>query len=390
MNVGVLKERKKDERRVALQPHQVQQLVSQGHSVWVEREAGIFAQYRDRDYQQAGASVSDKQQILQNCQLLLKVKCPIPGEYHDYRSDHILFTYLHFDENISPENIEALIQSGFLGIAYEWVGTQGNYPLLEPMSKITGHLFYQRSTELLAQHKGVLAGRYTEDLTGANILIIGLGRIGTEVLKCALLNQLNITVVARHPQQVIDKTHQILQQLFGVEPSQDLPHIIPFDNFHPEQCQERLKKLMPTLDIIINCAVRRPELPKDKLKYLIDRDSIALMQPYSVVCDATACDRDLLETCISSESLTHYDLIKDIIHYSPDHIPSYVPKTATDLLTNATFEYIQLIANQGLKTAIQSNKALQNGVSCYQGQITHQYTAQKKGFNYANILDLLN
>lgn len=390
MKIGVIKERKHDERRVALQPGQAKKLIQEGHQVWIELGAGDLAQYPDRDYLEAGALVTDKKQVLDNCQLLLKVKCPIPEEYGDYRANHILFTYLHFDENIVPEKIKALISSGFLGIAYEWVGQGDRYPLLEPMSKITGHLFYQRSVELLAKHKGVLAGAYIPSLSGANILIIGMGHIGIEVLKCALLNRLNVTVVARNPEQISQKIRQIVTQVFLAQSNINLPIIITFDNEKPYECKKQITNLMSQLDIIINCAVRRANLPKQKLKYLIDKSMIVQMQPNSIVCDATACDHDLIETCISSESLTHYDVIEQVIHYNPDHIPSYVPKTSTDLLSNATFEYVKLIANLGVKKAIATNEQLRNGVACYQGNITHLYTAKKKNFEYANILNLLN
>jgi alanine dehydrogenase len=388
MHIGVLKENKTDERRVALQPCQSQQLVTEGHTVWVEFGAGEGAQYPDHTYKTAGAFLGDKQTILNQCTLLLKVKCPLPEEYQDYRRDHILFTYLHFDENIQPEAINAFIKRGFLGIAYEWVEVNGNYPLLEPMSRLTGHLFFQRSVELLAQHKGLLAGRYLPELPGAKLLIIGVGRIGTEVLKCALLNHVNVLVVARNAQVVHQKAHDILTEAFGPESVFSPPSVIPFNDDDPVACQRQISNIMTDVDILINCAVRRPNLTKSRLPYLINQDMIRQMQPYSIVCDATACDRDLIETCVSSEILTHHDSIDNIIHYSPDHIPSYVPKTATDLLTNATFPYIQHLARHG-KAAIVSHTALRQGVSCYQGQITHQYTATKKGFQYTNILDLL-
>jgi alanine dehydrogenase len=146
---------------------------------------------------------------------------------------------------------------------------------------------------------------------------------------------------------------------------------------------------MPKLDIIINCAVRRPNLPKEKMDYLIDRAMICRMMPYSIVSDATACDQDFIETCISSESLTHYDLIDGVIHYSPDHIPSYVPRSSTELLTNATFEYVKLMADHGVKKAIRINEPLRKGVSCYKGCITHRYTANKKGFEFVDIFSIL-
>jgi alanine dehydrogenase len=385
MNIGILKERKQDERRVSLQPHQAGQLVDDGHHIFVETGAGELAQYPDPAYLQAGAEIVPKQHVLDHCELLLKVKCPIAEEYRDYRANQILFTYLHFDENLSKAKTLELINSGFLGIAYEWVEKDGTYPLLESMSKMTGYLFYQRSVELLAQHKGVLAGAYDKALKGATILIIGLGRIGTGVLKCSLLNKLNVIVVARNHQQVLDK----ICAVFGPNRPAEPPLIIPFDNDEHEECKRRISELMPKLDIVVNCAVRRPNLPKEKMEYFIDKAMIQQMQPHSIVCDATACDRDFIETCVSSESLTHYDLIDGVIHYSPDHIPSYVPKSSTELLTDATFEYVRLIANQGIKEAIKINEALRKGVSCYNGSITHQYTANKKGFEYVDILNIL-
>lgn len=385
MKIGVIKERKIDEHRVALQPQQVRQLVNEGHSVFVETNAGKFAQHSDSNYLQAGAKIETKQSILDQCQLLLKVKCPIAEEYQDYRADHILFTYLHFDENLNKTKILELIKSGFLGIAYEWVGTKGNYPLLEPMSHMTGYLFYQRSVELLAQHKGILAGAYNQKLKGATILIIGLGRIGTETLRCALINNLNIIIVAKNTQSITEKI------AFMAETSHTTkqPTMVAFNNEHPEECKREISKLMPQLDIIINTAVRRANLPKEKMKYLIDKPMVQKMEKFSIICDATACDRDFIETCVSSESLTQYDIIDEVIHYNPDHIPAYVPKSSTELLTDATFEYVKLIANNGVKEAIKMNEALRNGVACYKGNITHPYTAHKKGLEYTDLLDIL-
>lgn len=389
MHIGILRERKQDERRVALRPSQAKELIAEGHTVWVESGAGQAAQYPDRAYQEAGATIADKTQVLAQCKLLLKVKCPIPEEYGDFRADHVLFTYLHFDENIPPEQINALTQSGLLGIAYEWVERDNDYPLLEPMSRLTGHLFYQRSVELLAQHKGILAGSYGPELPGAKLLILGLGRIGTEVLRCALMNRLNAIVVARDEQKVKAKTQQVLQEMFGMGLTTKEPFFIPFDNDNPAACREQLNEVIPDIDIVINCAVRRSNLSKEKLPYLVDKSMIQQMQPYSVVCDATACDRDFIETCVSSEILAHYDLIDEVVHYSPDHIPSYVPKTSTDMLTAVTFDYIKLIANLGPEAAIRNHADLRSGVACYKGQITHPYTARKKGYDCADILELL-
>lgn len=401
MKIGVLKERKLDEKRVSLRPIQAGKLIKQGHQVFIEKGAGKLAKYSDALYSEMGANLTDKKTILENCKLILRVKEPEIDEYDDYKNHHILFSYLHFYEDLEcVQELQECIAIGFLGIAYEWVGIKGNYPLLAPMSKISGHLFYQRAVELLAQHKGILARRYSQDMAGASILIIGIGNMGREVLKCSLLNRLNIFVVARSTQQVIHEINQIYHDFLGIQKSSYMPNVIIFDNDNPNQCKAEITSLMPKLDIIINCAVRRENLPKSKLEYLIDRNMVKMMESGSVVCDATAQRYDFIETCglpvnksdgnYLYDKLDSYEVIDGVIHCNTAHIPSRTPKTATDLLTNATFEYIEAIANKGIEEAIKSNEYLRNGVSCYRGHITHRATAERNEIEYVDIMNLLS
>ena len=382
MNIGVLKDIKPDENRVALIPSQAHQLLKQNHTVYVEQDAGKKSNFSDEQYKTNGAIISHKNEILEKCELLLKIKCPLASEYDDYNKNHTLFAYLHLDENISRKNIQTLIQRGFMGIAYEWVEpNKGKYPLLEPMSKITGHLFYQRSIELCTRFKGLLCHHIKcIGNKGANILIIGIGTIGKRILKNALNDKLNIFVVDKHPDTLVDK--------MKIDP--DTIHLIPFNNENPEETKEKIKELMGHLDIIICSAVRRSDLPKTKMEYLIDRQMIKLMKPNSIVCDATACDKDLIETCMSTGYLDHFDVIDNVIHYNPDHLPSLTGQTSTEVLTKATFEYVCLMANHGVKEAIRINEGLRNGVVCYNGKITHQYTANKKAFEFFDITKVLS
>lgn len=389
MNIGLLKEIKNDEYRVALLPSQAQLLNKRGHQVFVEESAGLAAGFPDQDYIDNNAIVCNKKKVLDNAKLILKVKAPLECEKNDYASEQILFTYLHFDENISPEKINELIKSGFLGIAYEWVEENGKYTLLEPMSILSGYLFAQKAMELCTDHKGILCGDYENLYEAAKILIIGIGTIGSSVLKYSLDNHLRITVIDKNPESLNQRLNIRFKtgnedyiRKFKIE-------VIPFDNEQPNKTIQILHEIISKFDIIINCAVRRSDLSKEKMQYLIDRKMIKKMQIGSVVCDATACDKDLIETCISSEYLDHYDIIEGIIHYNCDHIPSLTANTSSKLLTESTFPYIMEIAGHGIKQAVYKNKALRKGVSCYQTKLTHEYSANKKNLPWVKILDLI-
>lgn len=384
MKIGVIKEIKPDENRVSLTPPQSAMLHAQHHEVYVEHNAGVCSNYPDASYQAAGARIVSKQTLLDECELLLKIKCPLESEFQDYKKHHTLFTYLHFDENISNQKVENLIQSGFLGIAYEWVEENGRYPLLEPMSKMTGYLYYQRAKELCTKHKGVLCPKYADlNNQGAHILIIGIGTIGSQVLQSALRDNLTITIIDKHPSKVMKKIASM-----GFTTPKDLT-ILPFDMNTPNNIRVDVEAILPTLDIVINCAVRRSDLPKSKFSYVIDKKMLAKMSKNSVICDATACDKDFIETCVSTEYLDKTDNIDGIIHYNPDHIPSLTGQSATEKLTDCTFKYINAMANHGIIPTIKNNEPIRKGVACYQGKITHAYTAKKKSFGYYNILDLI-
>lgn len=326
MNLGLLKELKTDEFRVALLPVQVKDLVKDGHTVFVEKNAGLYAGYNDIEYQHFGAKIHKKDDILSESEMILKIKAPLESEYTDYNKDHIIFTYFHFDENY-----------------------------LKP----------------------------------ARVLIIGLGTIGLSALKYFLDNHLAVTILDKNIHTINDRINKRFNthQIDYIENNSII--CLPFNNDNPVESKTKLKEIIGSFDIIVNCAVRRSNLPKSKLKYLIDEEMIKKMEPTSVICDTTACDKNLIETCISSEKVDHIDIIHDVIHYNCDHIPSLVGRSASELLTSRTFPFIMDIANKGLVEAIRSNKPLYNGIVCYQGKITHQYIAQKKGFEFYELTDLI-
>lgn len=390
MEIGVLKEIKQDERRVALQPIQAGLLSSEGHNVYVEVGAGEGAGFSDEDYRACGANVVLKDELLARARLLLKVKAPLRSEFSDYAPRHILFTYLHFDENMPSQDISELISRGFLGIAYEWVGSAGQYPLLEPMSRLTGYLFAQRALELCSQEKGVFCPRNENLLPGGRALIVGSGNIGLSAFK--YLSDLGVAltvVVNRSP----DEFNHNANARFGTKGVDYMggnsTDLVVMDNKDPSRTQDAIAAVLPATDIVLNCAVRRSELSKERMEYLIDRDMIRTMQKGSIVCDCTASDRDMIETCISFEALYHSYREEGVVHYNCDHIPAMVGPTATRLLTARTLSYIRYIADLESVAAIAEDASLRNGVCCYGGHLTNALSAHKKGLPYRPLNDVI-
>ena len=385
MNIGVLKERKRDERRVALRPDQVEMLYQNGHQVFVEHSAGEIAGYPDGAY--GAARLVDRETIYDKCHLLLKVKCPEPEEYQFLRAQQMLFTYLHFDENIPPEQIRQIVQSGVTGIAYEWVREGNSLPLLEPMSRITGSLFALKAMELLLAHRGVMGGAYCPDLPNPRAIVIGIGNLGTNAVNVLLRNGFHVTIIDKTPDTVAERLHHAIPA-YLLNACQSNVQVIKFDEQKPVESVQQLRALLPATDIVICSAVRRPSLSKQICEYLITRQDVAGMPRNSVICDATACNQDLIETGISSSSLTDYYREEGVVHYNCDHIPSLAASTATRLLTTATFPYVLKLA-KGFEAAVTACPSLFEAVMCYRGQVTHKLSAQKKGLPFTPLQELL-
>ena len=353
---------------MALIPDNAAELVRAGYSVFVERGAGEAAGYGDGEYERAGAVCVPKAEALGKARLILKVKAPLEEEYGDYGKDHILFTYLHFDENIPADDIKRLIRGGFLGIAYEWVGADGRYPLLTPMSRITGYLFAQKAVELTTAHRRFFCSGLDADVPGCRALIIGLGTIGMSVYRYCQANRIAVTLLDKHPETVEER----LSARFGscCRVDSEMTEVIPFDTAAPQKAVAELDERMGGFDLVFNCAVRRADLPKSKLEYLITDKMIRRMQPGAVVCDTTACDRDLIETCVSNPDLEHYDTIHGVLHYNTDHIPSMVARSSSKMLNDATMPFIRKLAANG-RAAVLEDHQLEAGVSCCDGILTH-------------------
>jgi alanine dehydrogenase len=385
MKIGIIKERKHDERRVALRPEQVDLLGKLGHEVFVEMGAGELAGYTDKDY--ASATIVDQETLYKNSSLLLKVKCPEPQEYKFLNEKHTLFCYLHFDENIPPENITKIVSTGVTGIAYEWVENCGEFPLLQPMSELTGSLFALKSMSLLLEKKGKMGTAYAQGATPPVAAVVGVGNIGKKAIAAFILNGFDLVIVDKHPETLPERLCKIMPE-FSWDALSKRITVIVFDETNHQNAIGQLKLLLPHIDILICAAVRRQSLPKSTCNYLIDRKSLALMRPHSVICDATACDKDFIETAVSSSSLTDYYIEEEVIHYNCDHIPSLASQTSTYLLTEATFPFV-IKLSEGFDSAVRADSALKSGVMCHKGKLTHQYSAEKKLMDWSKLDEIL-
>lgn len=387
MIIGIGKEIKTDERRVALQPHQAKELVEAGHTVLMEADSGRAAGFTDEMYREQGVTIVEKTRMYAQAEMILKVKCPLPQEVPLLRKGQILFTYLHFDENIAPQKLMEIVNTGVTSIAYEWVEENGGYPLLAPMSELTGILFAARSMELLAKYKGKIAGGYLPQIEQPRALIVGAGHIGANAANVFLMNNFKLDIIDKHP-ETLDKRILKYMKPWLWERHQKEVNVIPFNMNNPAEILEILSREISNYDIILNCAVRRPDLPKSKLEYLITEKMVETMPKGSVLCDTTACDKDFVETAVSSEKLDEIYFVHEVAHYNCDHIPSYTPQTSTKMLTEATFPYIRLLT-AGFEKAVRRSPALFKAVMSYRGKLIHQYSAEKKNLPFTALDNLL-
>jgi alanine dehydrogenase len=265
------------------------------------------------------------------------------------------------------------------------VEEQGHFPLLQPMSELTGAVYARKSMDLLMNHAGVLGGRYQPDWPVGRGMVIGVGHIGANAMNVLLANRFNLVIVDKHPETLKARISRYVPPELLVKSS---TQIVRFDESCPSESVSALRRFLPEMDIVICAAVRRPTLPKDVCEYLIRKSDVATMRRNSILCDATACDKEFIETAVSSESLHETYIQQGVIHYNCDHAPSLVARTATTLLTNATFPYVQILA-EGFLSAVAQSTGLFKAVMCYRKAVTHEYSAQKKKLAYTPLNVLL-
>lgn len=369
MRIGVPKEVKAGENRVAMTPAGVAELVGQGHQVIVSRGAGLGAGFDDQSYLAAGADmVAGIDTVYDAAQLIVKVKEPQPEEYGLLKANHILFTYLHLAADVNMT--KALLDSGVTGIAYETVvDAQGRLPLLAPMSEIAGRMAVQAGAhhlEVAQGGKGVLLGGIP-GVAPAKVLILGAGVVGSQAAAMALGLGAQVTLVDKflpRLRQLDDIWHGRLQTEFAT--------------------QARIQELARSADLVIGAVLNTgAAAPK-----LLSRQDIAQMVPGSVLVDVAIDQGGCFETSHPTSHKHPTYMEEGVIHYCVANIPSAVARTATLGLTNATLHYVQRLANSGL-AALHAGDGFTQGLNLYRGNVSHPAVATALGLAYVPAQQLL-
>lgn len=221
-------------------------------------------------------------------------------------------------------------------------------------------------------------------------MIVGCGNIGLSAFKYLSDLGVDLTLIVNGGREDFNSKANVRFETEGVDyVGSTGTNLISMDNKNPSRTQDTIAAALPEIDIVLNCAVRRSNLPKQRMEYLIDRRMVQSMQRDSILCDCTASDRDMIETCTSFEALYDSYREENVVHYNCDHIPSMVANTATQLLTARTFAYIRYIAGLKSLQAIADDESLRNAVSCYGGHLTHALSAEKKRLPYRPLSDVI-
>lgn len=354
MIIGLPKEIKIQEYRVALLPSGVYQLIKRGHQVIVERNAGAGAGYPDAEYEQAGATmVTSHAEVFDQAELIIKVKEPLPQEYPLLRKGQLLFTYLHLAAD--KTQTEALMKSGVTGIAYETIEVNRRLPLLEPMSEIAGRMSVLVGGYFLAKHfggSGVLLGGVPGVLPG-KVVVLGGGASGINAARMAQGLGADVTIleVDLERMRFLDITLHTAHTLFSNE--------------------AHLMELLPEVDLLIGAVL----VPGAKAPKLISREMLRRMRPGSVLVDIAIDQGGCAET---SRATTHDHPVyteEGVTHYCVANMPGAYARTATQALTNVTYRYLEMLADLGLEEACQRQPAIIGGINVMNGKITHKAVA---------------
>jgi len=369
LKIGVAKEMKTDEYRVALTPAGARELGQHGHDVIVETGAGEGSSFSDAAYEAAGARIASVDAVWRDAELLLKVKEPIEPEYGRLREGLVLFTYLHIaaDEALT----KALLESGTTAVAYETVETDaGALPLLAPMSEIAGRLAAQAGAYFLEKPlggRGMLLGGVPGVAPG-RVVVIGGGIVGYNAALIAIGLGANVTILERS----IDRMRHLEEILSGR---------VSLLMSSSLQIEESLREA----DVVIGAVL----IPGALAPRLITREMVAGMKEGSVLADVAIDQGGCSET---SRPTTHSHpvyTVEGVTHYCVANMPGAVPITSTKALTNATLPYVEAIANYGLAEAVARDAALARGVNVVEGAVTYEAVADAHGLDYRPLEDVL-
>ncbi|MCU0397137.1 MAG: alanine dehydrogenase [Cyclobacteriaceae bacterium] len=370
MIIGVPKEVKNNENRVALTPAGTQELVKRGHTVYVQVSAGTGSGFSDDDYSKAGAKmIQEAAEVYQLAEMIIKVKEPIEQEYKLIKKEQLVFTYFHF-ASYEPLT-KAMIDSGAVCLAYETVErVDGSLPLLIPMSEVAGRMAIQEGAKYLEKPlkgRGILLGG-VPGVMPAKVLILGGGVVGTNSAKIAAGMGADVTIA--------DVNLNRLRYLDDVMPK----------NVHTIVSNEyTLREMVKDHDLIIGAVL----IPGAKAPKLVTRDMLKTMRPGTVLVDVAVDQGGCIETCTPTTHENPTYIIDDVVHYCVANMPGAVPYTSTLALTNATLPYAIRLANMGWKRACQESTELRNGLNVMFGEVVYKGVAEAFNLSYTDVKKFL-
>lgn len=363
MIIGVPREIKTNENRVALTPSGAEILKAHGHTVLVEDNAGAGSGFNNEDYIAHGVEiVKTAKEVFDRAEMIMKVKEPIAPEYPLIRKGQLLFTYFHFaaDRTLT----EAIIKSGSIAIAYETVQKSDNsLPLLIPMSEVAGRMAPQEGAKYLEKTQGgrgvLLAG--VPGTEPAEVVVLGGGVVGTNAAKIAAGLGAHVTI--------LDVSLQRLRYLDDVMPKNVVTMMSnPYN----------IRKLIKRADLVIGGIL----IPGAKAPRLITREMLKDMKPGSVIVDVAVDQGGCIETCKPTTHENPTFVVDGVVHYCVANMPGAVPMTSTIALTNATLPYAVQLANEGYEKAISANAELRAGLNIIDGHVTYQGVADAFGMKF--------
>jgi len=370
MKVGCVKEIKQHEYRVGLTPSDVKSYVSRGHQVMIQKDAGASAGFEDADYIRAGANVvSDRKQIFDKSEMIVKVKEPLPEEFDLFHESQIIFTYLHLaaDRKLT----ESLLKKGIKGVAYETIeDDKGHLPCLSPMSEIAGRLAVQEGAKYLEKTfggRGVLLGG-VPGVERGKIGIIGGGVVGTNACKIATGMGAEVTILDVNARRLA-----YLDDIFGSR----ITTLYSTD--------ANIEKILRECDLIIGAVL----LAGAKAPTLVTRKHLKFMKKGSVIVDVAVDQGGCVETI---HPTTHDDpvyVVDGVVHYGVANMPGAVALSSTKALTSATLPYGLMIAELGLEAACRKSNAIRLGVNLYNGRIVYPAVAEAFNLQCSDITDFL-
>ncbi len=366
MIIGVPKEIKNNENRVALTPSGAKELVKQGHQVFVQSTAGMGSGFTDQEYILAEAKILPTiEETYAIAEMIMKVKEPIQSEYALIKEDQLVFTYFHF-ASYKPLT-DAMIKSKSICLAYETVEkSDRSLPLLVPMSEVAGRMAVQEGAKYLEKPsggRGILLGG-VPGVRPAKVLILGGGIVGTEAAKMAAGLGANVIIM--------DISLPRMRYLEDVMPA----------NVNTFMSSEfNIRAMLPSVDLVVGAVL----IPGAKAPHLITREMLKLMRPGTVLVDVAVDQGGCIETC---QPTTHEDptfVIDNILHYCVANMPGAVPYTSTLALTNATLPYAIQLANKGWKKACKENNELKLGLNIINGDVVYKGVSDAFGLDYRGV-----